>query len=166
VQRLADVRRRLTRCTTFVRSFLNELRPNVLDELGLCEALSEYVAAQQQIVPFRIALRLDPGLAQWRSGQDAMLFRLIQEAILNCRKHADATAMTISLERKEFEGVKLEITDNGKGFAACRPQMGHYGLSMMRERAAACGGTMEIDSAPGAGTRIAVRFRHAAGAPR
>ncbi len=157
-QVLSDVRHQLTRCTTFVRFFLNELRPNVLDELGLREALNENIDSLQQIVPFQISLQWDPNLAQWRSRQDAMLFRLIQEAILNCRKHAAASNVTISLDRNPKGEVVLEIIDDGKGFSNSATHTGHYGLLMMSERAVASGGTLEIESAYGSGTRIIVVF--------
>ena len=156
-QRLIDLRRRLAVCTAYVRSFLNELRPSVLDELGLCEALSEYAASLKGVVPFEIELRLDPDLKTWKSRQDAMLFRLIQEVILNCRKHAKATKLTIALHRTG-RNIILRIEDNGVGFVVDHIQSGRFGLSMMRERAAVCGGTLHIDGAPGSGTTIIVTF--------
>ena len=156
-QRLADLRRRLAVCTSYVRSFLNELRPSVLDELGLCEALSEYAASLKEITPFRIELLLDPDLKSWKSRQDAMLFRLIQEVILNCRKHANAGRLTITLEA--VGGViVLSIEDDGVGFVVNHIQSGHFGLAMMRERAAVCGGKLTVDSAPGCGTKVIVVF--------
>lgn len=159
-QRLVDLRRRLAVCTSYVRSFLNELRPSVLDELGLCEALSEYTASLKEIAPFQIELFLDPDLKSWKSRQDAMLFRLIQEVILNCRKHANAKRLTITLEAVSG-AVVLSMEDDGVGFVADHIQSGHFGLSMMRERAAVCGGKLTIDSAPGSGTKIMVVFGNA-----
>jgi two-component system NarL family sensor kinase len=160
-QRLVDLRRRLAVCTSYVRSFLNELRPSVLDELGLCEALSEYAASLKEITPFEIELVLDPALKSWKSRQDAMLFRLIQEVILNCRKHANATRLTVTLEAAAGATI-LTIEDDGVGFVVDHIQSGHFGLSMMRERAAVCGGKLAIDSAPGRGTKVIVVF----GSPR
>lgn len=156
-QRLLDVRRRLIGCTSDVRSFMNELRPNVLDELGLCEALTEYVASLRQVVPFEIETNLDRSLSNWRSKQDAMLFRLIQEAILNARKHAHASKLVLSLQRIDGK-VVLRIADDGIGCDLGTVPSGHFGLMTMRERAEVSGGRMTISSIPGRGTTIVVEF--------
>jgi two-component system, NarL family, sensor kinase len=157
-QKLSEVRRHLIGCTSDVRAFMNELRPNVLDELGLCEALVEYVAAMQPIVPFEIKTCFDPNLTKWRSKEDAMLFRLVQEAMLNVRKHAHASKLTVNLRRSR-DGVSLEISDDGKGCDLGAVPSGHFGLLTMRERAEVSGGKMTIRSSPNAGTTILVKFK-------
>lgn len=154
---MIGLRRELSSCTSDVRSFMNELRPSVLDELGLCEAVVEYVSSIRSIVPFEIVLDFDPGLADWRSRQDAMLFRLIQEAILNARKHSGASRLDIRLERAQ-PGVYLTISDNGCGFDPQSVPAGHFGLMMMRERAEASGGNLTIESVPDTGTKITIRY--------
>lgn len=157
-QRLLDVRRRLISCTSDMRAFMNELRPNVLDELGLCEALTEYAAVLRPLAPFEIETAFDPGLSDWRSKQDAMLFRLIQEAILNTRKHAKATRLTIGLQRSKGK-VSLRIYDDGTGFDLRQVPTGHFGLLTMRERAEVSGGRMTINSKVGKGTTVLVEFK-------
>lgn len=154
---LVGLRRELSSCTSDMRAFMNELRPNVLDELGLCEAVVEYVSSIRAIVPFEIVLDLDPDLASWRSRQDAMLFRLIQEAILNARKHSGASRLDIRLKREQ-QGTSLIIFDNGCGFDPQSVPAGHFGLMMMRERAEASGGELKIESTRNAGTRIIIRY--------
>jgi signal transduction histidine kinase len=144
-------------CGADVRALMNELRPTVLDELGFYEALSEYLAALRGAVPFQLECQLDPALQKWRSRQDAMLFRLVQEALLNARKHARAKRLLVSLCRQGDE-VVLTVEDDGCGFEAASIPIGHYGLLTMRERAEVSGGMLDIVSALGRGTRIGVRF--------
>jgi signal transduction histidine kinase len=82
--------------------------------------------------------------------------RVAQEAIHNVKKHAGASELSVRLEY-EPEAVALEIRDNGRGGAlgrAAESSPGHFGLTGMRERAAAIGATLEVSSAPGAGTTI------------
>lgn len=79
--------------------------------------------------------------------------RVAQEAIHNVKKHAGATRISVQLEYGT-ESIALEVRDNGRGGASERPVRGHFGLTGMKERAAAIGGTLEIMSAPGEGTAV------------
>lgn len=145
-------------CTRDVRSIMNELQPTVLDELGLFEAASEYLARMSETLPFRLVTRMDKRLREWRSSQDAMLFRLLQEALLNVQKHAHAKVVEVALE-SDGQEVVLSVTDDGIGFDPTHIPIGHYGLMTMRERAESAGGRLTIESGPGArGTRIEVRL--------
>lgn len=141
-------------CTHDVRSIMNQLRPTVLDELGFVEAASEFLARQSELSPFRLIQSIDPALRDWRSRQDAMLFRLLQEALLNVQKHAEASLVEVSLERQSDE-VVLRVLDDGKGFDLEQVPVGHYGLMTMRERAEAVGGRLHVRSGKG-GTLIEV----------
>jgi len=88
--------------------------------------------------------------------------RVAQEAIHNAKKHAAARHLSVQLEYGPEE-IALEVRDDGRGFAVePEPQPGHYGLTGMRERAAAIGGTLEVTSEPGVGTTVRLR----AAAPR
>ena len=144
-------------CGADVRALMNELRPTVLDELGFYEALSEYLSGLNGAVPFRLESRLNPDLQKWKSRQDAMLFRLVQEALLNARKHAKAKRLSVTFDRCD-NGVLLEVEDDGCGFDTAFIPIGHYGLLTMRERAEVSGGTLLVHSQPGHGTRISVRL--------
>jgi signal transduction histidine kinase/ligand-binding sensor domain-containing protein len=89
------------------------------------------------------------------------ILRVAQEAIHNVKKHADASSMSVQLEYGPAE-IALEVRDNGRGFAvrngnAPHAAAGHYGLTGMRERAAVIGGTLEVESFPGAGTTVRLR---------
>jgi Signal transduction histidine kinase len=90
--------------------------------------------------------------------------RVAQEAIHNVKKHAGAKQLLVQLEYRPNE-VALEVRDDGRGFSVDEKREsppGHYGLTGMRERAAAIGGTLEVSSEPGAGTTVRLR----AAAPR
>jgi signal transduction histidine kinase/ligand-binding sensor domain-containing protein len=95
-------------------------------------------------------------------GTEREFLRVAQEAIHNVKKHAGAKQLFVQLEYGR-DGVALEVRDDGSGFAAQQgPQPGQFGLTGMRERAAAIGGTLEVASEPGAGTTVRLR----AAAPR
>lgn len=145
-------------CTHDVRSIMNELRPTVLDELGFYEAAREYLTRLADTSPFDLVWRIDRNLRDWRSRQDAMLFRLLQEALLNVNKHAQAGRVEVSLE-PDGEEVVLVIDDDGCGFDPARVPVGHYGLMTMRERAQAAGGSFKVASSrERGGTRVEVRL--------
>jgi signal transduction histidine kinase len=164
VGELQALGRRVDACSADVRSLMNELRPTVLDHFGLSEALAEYLTAQVGTAPFAIEARLDARLRTWASRQDAMLFRLVQEALFNVRKHARARRVEVSIAPCG-DGVALDIVDDGCGFDPERVPAGHLGLLTMRERAESAGGTLEVRSAPGHGTAIRVLVPASAGLP-
>lgn len=139
-----------------VRTMMNDLRPTVLDEFGLDEALHEYVAALQT-GPFDIALDIDPALHTRRSDSDMTLFRIVQESLLNVRKHAAAKHVQISLKSKA-DDIELVVADDGEGFDPDAVAPRHFGLLTMRERTEALGGRMVVESAWGSGTKVIVRI--------
>lgn len=150
-------------CTHDVRSIMNELRPTVLDELGFFEAAREYLTRLSETVPYQLSWHIDRSLRDWRSRHDAMLFRLLQEALLNVQKHAHASHVKVTLIPDRAE-VVLVILDDGCGFNPMQVPVGHYGLMTMRERAQAAGGSFEVtSSANGCGTRVEVRLPRVAG---
>jgi signal transduction histidine kinase len=80
--------------------------------------------------------------------------RIIQEALANVRKHSRAQRACVSL-RREGGWLRLAVEDGGRGWdAGAQPDPLHFGLQTMRERAEAAGGRLEIDTAPGRGTRV------------
>ncbi|HMM76198.1 MAG TPA: sensor histidine kinase [Gammaproteobacteria bacterium] len=154
LHRLADEARR---CSQDVRRLMNELRPTVLDDLGLFEALQEYGANLGATVPFELRMDIDPRLRERHSPQDAMLFRLVQEAVLNVRKHAEARHVEIRITLEERH-LQILVADDGRGFDPAQVPHGHLGLLTMRERGEALGGEFSVYTAPGRGTRIVARI--------
>jgi PAS domain S-box-containing protein len=138
-----------------------ELRPTALDDLGLQDALTNF--AQNWSRYFRVPVEvLAHGLGKEASTSesDIMLYRIAQEALNNVAKHAHAASVSILLEGRA-DAVSLIIEDDGVGFdAENTSDVDDKGLGLVgiRERAALVGGTAEIESQPGEGTRVIVRI--------
>jgi signal transduction histidine kinase len=142
-----------------IREFCDVLRPAMLEYGGLVPALQARI--DQFARHTGIATRFDHETFTGRCSpeRELMLFRIAQEALINCAKHAAARSVVVRLEG-DAERPRLSIEDDGAGFDASdlgRPErpIGH-GLLSMRERAAFAGGALAIDSAPGRGTRVTV----------
>jgi signal transduction histidine kinase len=84
-------------------------------------------------------------------------YRIMQEALVNARKHAGATHVVLTLH-EDPEGVVLTLTDHGAGTDSLESGPGHLGIATMRARAQADGAELTIDSRPGAGTRVSLRI--------
>ncbi len=139
-------------CADEVRSVTNVLRPVVLDDFGFVEALREQAAALQAQGTLAVTLQVDDGAAPAADG-GIVLWRVLQEALLNVRKHARARRVDIRLTRHRG-GLALTVRDDGCGFDPGRPARGCLGLLTMRERAEGCGGRLEVRSRPGSGTEL------------
>ena len=139
-----------------IRNIMNELRPTVLDDFGFTEALREYVASLQGQAGPKVSLRIDAGLPAVRAEVGVMLFRVLQEAVLNVRKHASAQNLSLEFAAVNGSEVCLAIRDDGVGFDPDALPRGHYGLLHMKERAEACGGRLAIRSRPAAGAEVRV----------
>jgi PAS domain S-box-containing protein len=159
VESLEEVARQLDADVDFL---VWELRPTVLDDLGLQDALTNF--AQNWSKHFGIAVEvLTHGVGKEASTSeiDTVLYRIAQEALNNVAKHARAASVTVILEGRGGDAVSLIIEDDGVGFdgenASGSNDKG-LGLVGMRERAALVGGTAEVESHPEEGTRVIVRI--------
>jgi len=150
---------------TVVRDLMKRLRPTVLDELGLKAALEEIVNSwRQRQTDLDICFSCGDSVEQCSDNIKINLYRIVQESLTNTVKHADSNRIEIRL--REFHSrsrpwasskyLQLDIVDDGKGFNAADKRFG-YGLAGMRERVKSMGGTLTIDSQPGAGTAITVQ---------
>lgn len=151
---LDDVSEQLTAGIRSLRRLIGELRPAVLDEVGLepaLEALAERIESSGIEVSMRLELPSRESGELARDVEDT-LYRLVQEALTNVVKHAGATSVSVSVAR--LDGL-LDVTvqDDGSGIDQAAPTAG-YGLVGMRERVDLVGGTLEIDGEPGSGTRL------------
>jgi PAS domain S-box-containing protein len=140
-----------------LRDLLTELRPPLLDTEGLEAAVRSTL--DQLAAEAGVASSLRAELSEEPPADVAViLYRVVQEALMNVRKHADATRVQVVLA-SDRDGVSLTVTDNGKGFdtpANRRPD--HLGLAGMRERAELAGGWFEIESVPDGGTTVRAWF--------
>jgi signal transduction histidine kinase len=143
-----------------MRALIFELRPESLAEEGLVAALEKQAAALQarRGIAVRAALVAEPDAPL---AVKEALYRIAQEALHNTVKHARARAVDLALEASPGELV-LRVSDDGRGFDPGGDFPGHLGLRSMRERAAALGGALELESAPGRGTRLRARIPLAA----
>jgi signal transduction histidine kinase len=141
-----------------IRRLIYDLRPAVLDELGLVAALREYVDRYQQEQGLSVMLSLPEGRRRLPAPLETTVFRVIQEALTNAARHAKARHVDVALDWDAAQ-VTLRIADDGQGFdlheAAARAKGGqHLGLWSMRERIEQLGGQLDMQSAPGSGTTI------------
>lgn len=132
-----------------LRAFISDLRPNVLDDLGLTEALRELLSRERALSGIRFSLDVDAD-AQPDPDTALALYRVAQEALTNIRRHAGAHAARVRF-RHEDRGWRLEIADDGR---TDRPWIPGMGVRTMHERVEALGGQLEIAAANGSGTRI------------
>jgi signal transduction histidine kinase len=137
-----------------MRALIFELRPESLETEGLVSALSKQTAALQARHSIAVATELcdEPDLPL-PVKED--LYRIAQEAMHNTVKHAHASHVDLRLDQTAG-GVTLEVQDDGAGFDPTASFPGHLGLQSMRERIMGLGGTFQIESTPGAGTRVSV----------
>ena len=140
---------------TDIRRLVYDLRPPALGQLGLAGALREYVAGQTSGTNGpRITVEGPDALPPLPAAVEVAAFRIAQEAVANCIRHAGAKNCRIILEVNG--ALRLEIADNGPGLP---PAVVHgVGLASMRERAAELGGECRIESSPGGGVRVIAVF--------
>ncbi len=146
-----------------LRSLIQELHPTALDDLGLQAALEDLVArasARDLEVELDVELEAEQeqrsrqGGRRHASDQETALYRIVQEALTNAIKHGHAQRALVKV--RAFDGVlSASVRDDGAGFDPASPKTG-FGLTSMRERAELVDGTIEITSAPDAGTTVIV----------
>lgn len=167
-ERLEEARALAVRTLEDVHRLIFDLRPSVLDDLGLLSAIRWY--ADRHLAPLGIAVRCEfsvPGThAEGVGGRlppqvETALFRAVQEAITNIAKHAQAETVLIQCALREGT-LTIEVEDDGKGFdpsSLAGPVRAGRGLGLLgiRERVELLGGTVQIESSPGRGARIALR---------
>jgi signal transduction histidine kinase len=140
-----------------MRALIFQLRPPALSDQGLVTGLQQHIAALSRREGLHIELSAS-GDERLARGYEQALYRIVQEALNNVVKHAQATNVRVLLEFKP-EQMQICVSDNGQGFDPHARQSGdgrHLGLISMRERAAEIGGSMELHSAPGQGTQVIV----------
>jgi signal transduction histidine kinase len=158
--RLAELQSLAQRAVTEVRRMSNNLRPSILEDLGLAPALQTLTGELMQAAP-GIQANCEIVGAETRLPPDLELvaYRIAQEALNNIRRHAKtATRVNVALFYEGW-GIMLMIEDDGPGFEPEElPESGHLGLVGMKERAQIFGGELKIQAAPGEGTTVALRL--------
>jgi len=160
-RKIAATQRLLVRSVSTVHRFAGELRPSLLDDLGLIPALRSYLRA----LPLRHGLQIHfKAFAEVEGMEDrkrTACYRVAQEALLNVVRHAGASVAMVEL-KKVGNGVRMEVSDNGKAFDPARvfasETIKRLGLLGMRERVEMVGGQFSIVSAAGKGTIVRAEF--------
>ncbi len=157
---LEDLRRLTRGALAEMRSLLVELRPSALTDTDLGDLLRLLGNAFTGRTNIPVAV-IVTGEGTLPADTQVVLYRICQEALNNIAKHAKASAVEIDV-RHEPDRLELHIRDDGRGFDTSeQTPPGHYGLSMMRERAETVGTQLTVTSRPGHGTEIAIRWREA-----
>jgi signal transduction histidine kinase len=136
-----------------IRNVARDLRPPLLDELGLLPALHALVEVFGERTGIRMSFDAPTALPPLSNDAELALFRAVQEALSNVARHANATSVAITLSKEDAE-LRLEVRDDGRGFQG-DPGLGLTGMS---ERLGALGGGIQIVNAAGGGARLAVRL--------
>ena len=143
--------------TTFqkVRNFIFELRPMMLDDLGLVPTIKRYIDTFKEQTGLEVNLAVSGKERRLEPYVEVMIFRSMQELLGNAVRHSQATHVKVQLDMGDAS-VKVSVDDNGKGFDTEIIKQGNsLGLKLIQERAEMLGGTFESDSVIGKGTRIA-----------
>ena len=156
-QNIARTQRLIGESVDIVHRFARELRPAVLDDLGLIPALHSFMTHFTERTGVRTRLTASAEVEQTNIVKRTVLFRVAQEALTNVARHAHASQVEVSV-RKMPLGICMTIGDNGKSFQVQRVLLARgskrLGLLGMRERLEMVGGRLEVESAPGKGTNI------------
>jgi signal transduction histidine kinase len=160
-----EAERHLDQLAAAAREIYSDVRESIIGlrsagaRHSMAEALAEYVAAWERQSGIECELAVDPEL-RLAAGPELQLLRIVQEALANVRKHAGASQVAVRVERTDG-WVVATVEDDGVGFNPAeqkRSEFPRFGLATMRERAESIGGSVQLDTAPGTGTRIRVEI--------
>jgi two-component system sensor histidine kinase DegS len=158
---LSELKTAVTATFQKVRDYMFDLRPMMLDDLGLIPTLRRYVDHYNEKSGVPAVLTVTGAERRFASYKEVVIFRVIQELLANVRAHSHATRAQVLLDVSE-DSVQATVEDNGGGFnvaevLAATQQKG-IGLSTLKERVALLGGEIRIDSAVGRGTKVALQM--------
>ena len=160
---LARTQRLVEKSVDRVHQFARELRPTMLDDLGLIPALHSFLKSFTTRTGVRTSLTAFAEVEQLDTAPRTVLYRVAQEALANVAKHAHASRVAVILQKLPA-AVRMEIKDDGQSFQVDRvlhPQKNQrLGLLGMRERVEMVGGKFAVEAAPGKGTTIRVEIPH------
>jgi len=139
-----------------VRSFISQLRPPLLEELGLDGSILDAVEHMRTLTGLPISVSLDAVANDLGAGRQTVVLRVVQEALQNVRKHAGATSASVATRTEGSDWI-VEVRDDGRGFdvasIASRGRR-NFGLQFMRERAELIGARLDVRSRPDGGTVV------------
>ncbi len=162
-KKISNTQRLVEKSVAAVHRFARELRPAMLDDLGLVPALLAFMKefGKRTGLQIRFTAMTADKIEKLDNVKRTMLYRVAQEALTNVTKHAQASLVKVSI-RTQSGGIFMEISDNGKSFDVNRAlsvrRRGALGILGMRERVEMLDGTFAIESIPGKGTAVCVQI--------
>jgi PAS domain S-box-containing protein len=154
---IARTQRLVEKSVDVVHRFARELRPTVLDDLGLIPALHAFMKGFRVETGIRVSLSVFAAVEQVNGDKRTVIYRVAQEALSNVARHAQASQVDVVIQKLD-RAVCMKIKDNGKGFPRERVlhsrKKDRLGLLGMRERLEMVGGSFTVRSAPGKGTTV------------
>jgi two-component system, NarL family, sensor histidine kinase DegS len=157
---LSNLKTAATATFSKVREFIAELRPMMLDDLGLMPTVRRYVTSFNEKSGITTQLAITGEERRLEPYREVTAFRAVQELMTNARQHSQASDLKVNLDIDENR-VRIVVEDNGKGFDA-KPIFGQgaktVGLPSLKERVEALGGELDLDSDPGQGTRVSLEI--------
>jgi signal transduction histidine kinase len=158
-QRMDEISGASSQAIEEVRQITHGLRPYQLDRLGLTQAIRASVGQTSANSSILFATRVEDIDGLFDKDAEIHVYRIVQEAVTNVVKHSAATEAAVVI-KKRTDAVLLSIRDNGRGFDPAQPSASShelgFGLTGITERVRVLGGTLAIDSHPGAGTNLTV----------
>lgn len=142
---------------TKIRRLAHDLRPPVLDALGLQVAMKTYCAEFTRRTQLPVTFEVDEDIPELPDIYNVTLYRVLQEALTNIIKHAEASHVWADLTMED-RTITLTVQDNGHGFEEGKTQSNGIGLTGLRERMTLAGGTFNISSSPARGTIVVAQF--------
>jgi len=163
-QELVKLEELAHRTTKEIRHMLFTLRPLILESQGLTAALQSMADKMQETYDQQVTVSVDEQVAsQLEMGKQGVIFYIIEEAVNNARKHANATTITVSLREMDPGVALLEVADDGIGFdvksvtqSYDKRSSSSLGMVNLRDRTELVNGLLQIDSRPGKGTKVTV----------
>jgi signal transduction histidine kinase len=141
-----------------VARIADQLRPSIVDRVGLRSAIESYAREFEDVANIPCRLRLPAGDFPLQEEVAAEVFRIVQEALINVARHAEASAIDIGVNIDNGR-LKIKIVDDGKGIAPAQVLCPHsVGIAGMFDRARLCGGKLQIQGQPGKGTTVTLQL--------
>lgn len=161
-EKLEDLRAQTVAALNYVRRYAQDLRPRILDDLGLIPALEWMAEDLEKTYGIKAHVKVSGTSRELPAEVQLLLFRIAQEALANIRKHAKASLAVIKLAFGDGT-MTMTVSDNGRGFQVPArfedlASIGRLGIMGMAERARLLSGTLEIKSEPGKGTRVVTKL--------
>lgn len=155
-QLLVEIKETKNRTSDRIRALIRDLHRSPLGRAGLAEALHSFIADAGRDAEIQFHTDIDE--VELPAPIALLLYHIAREGVMNSLKHAKASNMWLTV-KPDGDEVEFVLRDDGVGFDADAPEPeGHFGMTMMRERATVGGGTLKLESAPGEGAKITVRF--------